>query len=186
MRPTPPFDADPRPHATPAFTLVELLVTTAIVITLIAILIPVLRGAREAARSAKCASNLHQLALGCAAYATDRRVLPVRTTESNLAVTLEMHPELWDCPSNDGIEGVPIDSYFYPASGIAFLNPSGSGNVNRWDIVTRAFEQNPRLPLIHDMWVWHGFRNVAGFDGAITRDFEHNMEIVAIDPNGGR
>lgn len=50
------------------FTLIELLVVIAIIMTLIAILIPSLRGAREAGRMAVCLSNQKQIAAGLASY----------------------------------------------------------------------------------------------------------------------
>ncbi len=52
----------------PAFTLIELLVVVAIIAILISILIPALSAAREQARRAKCASNLHQIALAWHGY----------------------------------------------------------------------------------------------------------------------
>lgn len=54
-----------------AFTLVELMAVTAVIAMLAAILFPVLRGARGAAVSAQCISNLKQLSLGFAMYGTD-------------------------------------------------------------------------------------------------------------------
>lgn len=55
-----------------AFTLVELLVVVAIVGLLVAILLPSLRGARNAARCALCATQLRNLAFALDYYAQDQ------------------------------------------------------------------------------------------------------------------
>lgn len=54
-----------------AFTLVELLVVIGIVALLLAILMPALKKAREAAQSVSCLSNLRQCHLGISLYAAD-------------------------------------------------------------------------------------------------------------------
>lgn len=54
-----------------AFTLIELMVVTAIVAVLAAILYPVFAQAREAARKGSCQSNLEQLGLALHLYAHD-------------------------------------------------------------------------------------------------------------------
>lgn len=56
-----------------AFTLIELLVVIAIVALLISILLPSLAGAREAARTQVCGSNLHQLTLAAVNYSVDNK-----------------------------------------------------------------------------------------------------------------
>ncbi|MEO1235409.1 MAG: type II secretion system protein [Planctomycetota bacterium] len=54
-----------------AFTLIELLVVISIIALLVAILLPVLRNAREAARISRCLANLRQVSIGFAGYALD-------------------------------------------------------------------------------------------------------------------
>jgi len=49
-------------------TLIELLVVILIVGTLVALLIPTVQSAREAARSAQCRANLHQIGVAMHAY----------------------------------------------------------------------------------------------------------------------
>lgn len=54
-----------------AFTLVELLVVVAIIAILIAITMPAMRGARQQARAVVCGSNIRQVAVADAGYATE-------------------------------------------------------------------------------------------------------------------
>ena len=58
------------------FSLIELMVVVAIIGVLIAILLPAVQGAREAARCAQCTSNMRQIALAIHSYQDTHSVMP--------------------------------------------------------------------------------------------------------------
>lgn len=60
------------------FTIVELLVTITVMVILIALLLPALQAARDAALKVKCASNLRQWGIAAVAYTMDnKQVFPI-------------------------------------------------------------------------------------------------------------
>lgn len=70
----PAYRSAPTPRA--AFTLVELLVVIAIVGVLVAMLLPAVQSAREAARRSQCTNNLKQIALATHNYESSMRRFP--------------------------------------------------------------------------------------------------------------
>ena len=65
-----------------AFTLVELLIVIAVIVILIALLLPSLGKAREQARRTVCLSNLHQIAIALPIYAANYKdYIPIGHTD---------------------------------------------------------------------------------------------------------
>ncbi|MCC7086175.1 MAG: DUF1559 domain-containing protein [Pirellulales bacterium] len=131
------------------FTLVELLVVIAIIGTLIALLLPAVQAAREAARRTQCLNHLKQLALGSHNFNDARRFLPSESYGESFFVKLLPYIEeqsqyelvkadraksqsvsIFLCPSRRGVEagmaktdyGFAGNNSWFPACGTA-VNP---------------------------------------------------------------
>jgi prepilin-type N-terminal cleavage/methylation domain-containing protein len=86
-----------RQNAARGFTLVELLVVIAIIGILVALLLPAIQAAREAARRTQCTNNLHQVILATHNYMGAVKSVPpavdwAKTTTANWSVHARLLP----------------------------------------------------------------------------------------------
>lgn len=150
------------------FTLVELLVVIAIIGILIALLLPAVQAAREAARRMQCQNNLKQIALACHNYQSAVGCYPpsiclprgtVVGTQGDWSAHARILPYLEQGPLYENMDfgityehvtlnGVPISTYRIPT----YLCPSEIHDEMRFDSSGNPFHWP--LNYAFNMGIW--------------------------------
>jgi prepilin-type N-terminal cleavage/methylation domain-containing protein/prepilin-type processing-associated H-X9-DG protein len=115
-------------HCRSAFTLVELLVTIAIIGVLVALLLPAVQAAREAARRTQCVNNLKQIGLACHQHHDTYGVFPPGWVQAPATV-----------PQGQIIQGGHGTFPFL----LPYLEQKALADIYRWDRGSQRLENQP-------------------------------------------
>ncbi|MBX3375572.1 MAG: prepilin-type N-terminal cleavage/methylation domain-containing protein [Phycisphaeraceae bacterium] len=117
-----------------AFTLIELLVVIAIIALLIGILLPSLAGAREGARTVKCASGLRQLGMAATSHAHNNKGFFSTGTWDNNSTASQGPPD-----EKGWVADFVLGQYAIPGNILCPSSPAKSSQALSWPQLT----QNP-------------------------------------------
>jgi prepilin-type N-terminal cleavage/methylation domain-containing protein/prepilin-type processing-associated H-X9-DG protein len=172
-----------------AFTLVELLVTIAIIAVLASLLLPALGRGKESGRVAACQGNLHQIGLALQLYVEDNRNImptmydrPLTGAPTNLAtINVVLASQL----GSTNVLRCPSDNqriFEQTGSSYSWNNLVNGQNADQLQIMNLSLAMT-RIPLVFDK---QGFHAVLGPKHAVNYLYADghikNLLIIAGTP----
>jgi prepilin-type N-terminal cleavage/methylation domain-containing protein/prepilin-type processing-associated H-X9-DG protein len=144
------------------FTMVELLVVIGLIGVLVALLLPAVNFAREAARRTMCQSNLRQIGLAMRMHLDTRGVYPdvaqmksVTPEKPSLAEVLAAYTE-----NNQAVFNCPSDQTYYAVEGTSYEYP----NLRLAGLKRKELEASERYKTT---WVQYDFDDFHGTPGEV-------------------
>jgi prepilin-type N-terminal cleavage/methylation domain-containing protein/prepilin-type processing-associated H-X9-DG protein len=177
------------------FTLVELLVVIGIIALLVAILLPALGRAREAAKQIKCASNLRQVGQALMMYVVDNKgMLPIQDCKTSSGAptfsgvadfanpaVYQNYPTTGDPLINQSVLGSLV-SYLpdatVPGGNNVLLCPTAADNWDPDDPASTAYSATNILPNGAVFGRWRGALTTAKFAGRRMTDITNSPQII--------
>jgi len=116
-----------------AFTLIELLVVISIIAVLIALLLPAVQSAREAARRSQCTNNLKQLGLGLHNVYTSENRFPPGANDNGALWSAWLAPFFEQVSINNDMWLLPEGGHWDDGTQTPrYANPDGSNSNGDW------------------------------------------------------
>jgi prepilin-type N-terminal cleavage/methylation domain-containing protein/prepilin-type processing-associated H-X9-DG protein len=145
-----------------AFTLVELLVTIAIIAILAALLMPVLGRGKESGRVAFCQGNLHQIGLALQLYVDDNKNIMPTMTDYNLNIEptnqTNINIVLASQLGSTNVLCCPSDNqkiFQQTGSSYSWNNLVNGQNADQLHVMNLSLTMT-RIPLVFDKQSFHG------------------------------
>jgi prepilin-type N-terminal cleavage/methylation domain-containing protein len=135
------------------FTLVEVLIVTAIATLLLALLLPIIGGARRRMAEGTCLSNLHMIAQAAAQYRQDQLVYPGPPDRQNLMLALVNNHYLdtiRHCPRGPKSQ---LDSYSALYNYYGYHRDTSPRSIDKFSDVEGVYQNlvNPKTG-VKDFW----------------------------------
>ncbi len=158
-----------------AFTIIELLVVVAIIALLAGLILPVMSGARAAARATQCKSNLHSISMALRIYLNQNRdYMPyaAQMPSENLNDLPRIADVLGRHLDDDAVFRCPSDTErkYYETEGSSYeYRRMLAGRRVSETFLTRRWGE-AKTPVMHDYEPFHGPPGEAGSSNYLFAD----------------